>query len=95
VFVNPTARIHQPSPDKPAPPSVDLDALRQALESPDPATALITALLAFHAVRICQMCTIRLTDIRDGRLRIGDHVIPLAGPVRQRVAGWLDHRNRT
>ncbi len=95
VFVNPTARIHQPSPGNPVPPPVDVAALRQALESPDPVTALITALLAFHAVRIYQMCSIRLTDIRDGRLRIGEQVILLAGPVRERVAAWLDYRNRT
>jgi integrase len=94
VFVNPTARIRQPSPDKPVPPPVDLSALRQALDSPDPAAALLTALLAFHAVRIYQACRIRLTDIRDGRLHIGDQVILLADPVRQRVAAWLDYRNR-
>jgi hypothetical protein len=46
-------------------------------------------------VRIYQMCSIQLTDIRDGRLCIGDRVILLAGPVRQRVAAWLDYRNRT
>jgi hypothetical protein len=95
VFVNPTARIHQPAPDKPIPPPVDLDALRRALDCADPVTALITALLAFHAVRIYQMCTIKLTDIRDGRLRVGDQVIPLAAPVRERVAAWLDYRNCT
>ncbi|WP_278258194.1 hypothetical protein [Nocardioides convexus] len=35
-----------------------------------------------------------LTDIVDGRLTIGDRVIPLAAPVRTRLAAWLDHRNR-
>jgi hypothetical protein len=95
VFVNPTAWIRQPSPDKPVPPPVDLATLRQALDCPDPAAALLTALLAFHAVRIYQMCRIRLTDIRDGRLHIGDQVILLADPVRQRVATWLDYRSCT
>lgn len=93
VFVNP--RIRQPSPGNPVPPPVDLSALRRALDSPNPAAALLTALLAFHAVRIYQMCRIRLTDIRDGRLHIGDQVILLAAPVRQRVAAWLDYRGRT
>jgi hypothetical protein len=46
-------------------------------------------------VRIYQACRIRLTDIRDGRLHIGDQVIPLAVPVRQRVTAWLDYRGRT
>ncbi|MDQ2877074.1 MAG: hypothetical protein M3Y33_20595, partial [Actinomycetota bacterium] len=95
VFVNPAAWIRQPSPDSPVPPPVDLAALRQALDSPDPAAALLTALLAFHAVRICQMCRIWLTDIRDGRLHVGDRVILLAAPVRERVAAWLDYRGRT
>ena len=94
VFVNPTGWIRQPSPDKPVPLTVDLAELRRALDSPSPATAVLTALLAFHAVRIYQTCRIRLTDIRDGRLHIGDQVIPLAVPVRQRVAVWLDYRGR-
>jgi integrase len=95
VFVNPTAWIRQPSPDKPVPPPVDLAALRQPLDSPDPAAALLTALLAFPAVRIYQICRIRLTDLRDGRLHVDDQVIPLAGPVRKRVGAWLDYRSRT
>jgi integrase len=95
VFTNPTGWISQPSPDKPVPAPVDLAGLRRALDSPNPATALLTALLAFHAVRIYQACRIRLTDIRDGRLHIGDQVIPLAAPVRQRVTAWLDYRGRT
>jgi hypothetical protein len=95
VFTNPTGWIRQPSPDKPVPAPVDLAGLRRALDSPNPATALLTALLAFHAVRIYQACRIRLTDIRDGRLHIGDQVIPLAAPVRQRVTAWLDYRGRT
>lgn len=94
VFVNPTARIRQPSPAKPVPLAVDLAGLRRALDSLNPATALLTALLAFHAVRIDQACRIRITDIRDGRLHIGDQVIPLAVPVRQRAAAWLDYRAR-
>jgi hypothetical protein len=95
VFVNPTTRIHQPSPGKPVPPPVDLAVLRQALDSPNAATALLTGLLAFHAVRIYQTCHIRLADIRDGRLHVGGQVILLAGPVRQRAAAWPDFRNRT
>ena len=47
---------------------------------------LLAALLAFHAVRIHQLCALRLTDLRDGRLHVGAQVILLAGPVRQRLA---------
>jgi hypothetical protein len=36
-----------------------------------------------------------LTDIVDGRLILDGREIPLAAPVRTRLAAWLDHRNRT
>jgi len=32
------------------------------------------------------------TDIRDRRLHLDRRAIPLAEPVRRRVAAWLDHR---
>jgi hypothetical protein len=51
-----------------AAPLPDFAALRRALDSDEPAEALLAALPAFHAVRIWQLATIRLTDIRDGRL---------------------------
>jgi hypothetical protein len=95
VFVNPTARLSVPKPEQQAPPPVDLEMLRAALDSDDPVEALITALLAFHAVRLYQLTAIRLDDISDGRLRIGNQVIPLAEPVRQRLTTYLDHRART
>ena len=55
VFINPTFRIHVPAQAMAVPPAVDLAALRGALDSPDPARAVITALLAFHAMRIYQL----------------------------------------
>jgi integrase len=94
VFVNPAARISAPQPTRQAPAAVDLEALHAALDSANVAQALLAALLAFHAVRIYQLCTLRLTDLRDGRLRVGDQVIPLAGPVRQRLARYLDSRQQ-
>src|ERR1019366_6229378 len=95
VFVNPAARISAPQPARQAPAPVDLAVLRAALDSADPARAVLAALLAFHAVRICQLCALKLTDLRDGRLHIGDQVILLAGPVRQRLGHYLDFRERT
>ena len=92
VFVNPAARISAPQPARQVPAAVNLDALRAALDSGDPARAALAALLAFHAVRIYQLCALRLIDIRDGRLRVGDQVILLAEPVRQRLARYLDYR---
>ncbi len=95
VFVNPAARISAPQPARQAPAAVDLETLRAALDSADPARAVLASLLAFHAVRIYQLCALRLTDVRDGRLHIAGQVIPLAGPVRQRLARYLDFRQQT
>jgi hypothetical protein len=94
VFVNPTNRISVPMPHLPAPAPIDLSAVRQALDSEDPATATLAALLAFHAVRLWQVRQALLTDVHDGRLRLPDRTIPLAGPVRQRLAAYLDYRHR-
>lgn len=56
---------------------------------------MLAALLAFHAVRIHQLAALQLTDIRDGRLYVGDQVIVLASPVRKRIARYLDWRQQT
>lgn len=37
----------------------------------------------------------KLTDIVDGHLHVAGRDIPLAAPVRTRLAAWLDHRNKT
>lgn len=93
-FVNPTARISVPAPDKPAPPAIDLTALREALDSEDATRAALAALLAFHAIRIRQLLTLHLTDVHDGRLYVDDRVIPLAIPVRLRLTAYLNYRQR-
>jgi hypothetical protein len=95
VFVNPTTRIHAPSPDFPGPAPVELDKLRQDLNSDAPATAALARLLAFHAVRVQQLCNLLLTDVHDGRLHHGDQIIPLAPPVRRRLTAYLDYRQHT
>jgi hypothetical protein len=95
VFVNPTARLRSPQPESPGPAPVDLDKLRADLDSDAPATAALAALLAFHAVRIWQLRGLLLTDLHDARLHIGEQVIPLAPPVRRRLATYLDHRQRS
>ncbi|GAB3852400.1 hypothetical protein [Dactylosporangium cerinum] len=95
VFVNPTTRMPTRQPDAPAPRPVNLEMLRADLNSEQPATAALAALLAFHAVRISQLRELRLTDIRDGRLHVADQIIPLAPAVQTRVRAWLDHRQKT
>ena len=92
VFTNPTFRIHVPAQAMTVPPAVDLAALRDALDSPSPARAMITALLAYHAIPMRQLARLQLTDIRGGRLHLDDRVILLAGPVRERVGAYLSYR---
>ncbi|MEN3614280.1 hypothetical protein AAH979_32615 [Plantactinospora sp. ZYX-F-223] len=74
---------------------MDLQRLRDNLTSDNPATAALPALLAFHAVRLKQLRAMLLTDVRDGRLHIGDQVIVLAEPARQRLTAYLNHRAAT
>jgi hypothetical protein len=51
--------------------------------------------LAAHSqIAIAPLQRLKLTDIHDGRLHLDGRVIVLADPVRERLAAWLDHRNR-
>jgi hypothetical protein len=95
VFVNPTARIKVNEPAGDVPPPVDLTRLRNLLHSDDPVKAALSALLAFHAVRIWQLRQMKLTDYRDGRLHLGGQVILLAPPVQQRLDAYLKYRHQT
>jgi len=95
VFSDPTFRIRVPAAQFQIPPPLDLAALREALNSRRPARAAIAALLGFHAIRIGQLCALKLTDIRDGRLHLGDQVILLAGPARERGSAYHSYRTAT
>ena len=95
VFVDPTRALPRTATNTTIPLPLDADAIRAALDSPDPAAALAVALVAFHALTSRQIRALALTDIVDGRLTIDDRVVPLAAPVLPRLAAWLDHRNRT
>ncbi|MGH3451649.1 MAG: hypothetical protein ACRDQW_13180 [Haloechinothrix sp.] len=93
IFTNPAVRLAHNS-DSPVPPAaMNLDAVRQALDSPDPVRAAIAALIAFHGLRSHELRDLKLTDIRDRHLHLDERVIPLAEPVRRRLRAWLDYRN--
>ncbi|MFA6299735.1 MAG: hypothetical protein WC642_11245 [Nocardioides sp.] len=95
VFTNPTRGLKPTPVATNIPLAVDPALIRAELNSANPATALAVALVAFHALSLNQLRHLLLTDIVDGRLRVGKRDIPLAAPARTRLAAWLDHRNRT
>ncbi|MFV2102140.1 hypothetical protein [Micromonospora sp. LOL_024] len=92
VFTDPTTRIATGRHETRQPLPVDLPALRQALTSNNPAHAAVAALIAFHGLRTSQVQLLRLIDVRDRVLHVDDRAIPLAEPVQQALAAWLDYR---
>lgn len=95
VFIDPTRGVPYTNSNNTIPLPLDTEAIRAALASPDPASALAVALVAFHALATRQVRSLKLTDIIDGRLTIDGRTIPLAAPVLPRLAAWLDYRART
>ena len=95
VFMNPTRGMRLTPVNQSVPLPLDTGAIREALNSPDPAIALAVALVGFHALTSKELAEVKLTDVIDGRLTLGGRVIPLAGPVRVRLSAWLDHRGST
>ncbi|MGB8382472.1 MAG: hypothetical protein WCG47_14725 [Dermatophilaceae bacterium] len=93
VFTNPTRGMKTTAVGANRPLALDSAVIRGELNSPNPIIALAVALVAFHALTGKQIRQLRLTDIVDGRLILDDRDIPLAAPVRTRLAAWLDHRN--
>ncbi len=94
VFVNPTIGVSIGKVGKTVPLPVEIGTVRDALQSPHPAAALAVALAVFHALTARQIRHLQSTDIADGRLALGTRSIPLAGPVRERLASYLDDRGR-
>jgi integrase len=94
IFADPAARLRHDRLHTGQPLPLNLDTVREAIHSGQPARAALAALVAFHALRSGQLASLELTDVRDGRLHLDGRVIPLAGPVRERLAAWLDERAR-
>lgn len=65
---------------------------RCLLDSDSPACAALAALVVFHGLRSIELRDLRLVDVRDGRLHVGDRAIPLAPEASHRLSRWLDHR---
>jgi len=94
IFVNPMARMSVGNFTRRIPMLLDHDMLRGALNSPDLAGAALAALVIFHGLRPDELRDLMLTDVRDGRLHLSNRVVPIANPVKQRLAAYLTHRNQ-
>jgi site-specific recombinase XerC len=95
VFTNPTAGIRTGSPETREPLPAAVSQLRQALAADDdPLRAAAAALLAYCGLEPRQLPRLLLIDICDGRLHLPGRTVPLADPVLDRVAAWLDERQR-
>ena len=95
VFANPMKGIDLTPVSTNIPLPLDTALIRAALDSPNPATALAVALVAFHGLTGKQVRELQLIDIVDGRLKLAGRDIPLAAPVRTRLSTWLDYRSQT
>lgn len=95
IFTNPTRGMGTTRVNRTVPLPLDTARVRDALSTADPVVAVCVALVAFHALTVQQVASLQLTDIVDGRLHLDGRTIPLADPVRVRLATWLDYRQRT
>lgn len=94
VFQNPTRGMTTTKVNGNVPMPLDTALIREKLNSPHPVISLAVALVAFHALTAKQVSELLLTDIVDGRLNLAGRSIPLAAPLRERLARWLDYRQR-
>jgi hypothetical protein len=92
VFVDPIRTLPATDTNATIPLPLDTGAVRNALNSPRPATALCAALVAFHGLTVGELCNLQLTNIRDRQLHLDGRTIPLAEPVLPRLSAWLDYR---
>ncbi|MEU1519142.1 hypothetical protein ABZ490_44605 [Streptomyces sp. NPDC005811] len=94
VFTDPARQVRTGFPAPTIPMPLPVEHIRAALDSADPAQALLCALIAYHGLTPHQIQRLQLTNIRDDHLEIDSRRIPLAAPVRRRLAAYLDHRRR-
>lgn len=93
VFTNPISRIKTGTHERRQPLPMNVELLRTALESPDPARAAVVALAAYHGLTSLELRLLKTTDLRDGRLLLKERTVLLAEPVRSRLATYVTFRN--
>jgi hypothetical protein len=92
IFTNPVTRKSIGHFERRIPLPADTGKLAAPLNSGDPTTAALAALLVFHGLRPAEMLDLKLTDVRDGRCYPADRTVVLADPVKTRLAAYLDYR---
>lgn len=95
IFADPTSRMRLAYHPEREPLPADIDKLKALMNPANPARAAVTAIVAFHALRTGQVCDLKLVDVSAGWLHVDSRKIPLAQPVRERIAAYLDYRNAT
>lgn len=93
IFVDPTARVKTGEHEHRIPLPLDPTIVNARLTSDSTVTNLVVALFAFHGLRLQQLQRLQLTDVVDGKLTTDGRTIPLAQPVRDRLAAYLTERN--
>lgn len=94
LFINPMIRIKIGNMERRLPMPLDTNRLRTLFNSPDPATAAITALVGIHGLRPSETCALHLVDIRDNRIILPDRTILLAPATKTRLNTYLAHRRQ-
>jgi len=92
TFVDPTARMRIGMVEYRIPVSVDLDPVREAIDSHDPARSAVAALVAYHGLRRAKLRSLEITDIRDHRLHVDGQVIPMAPQAQAKIGAYLAYR---
>ena len=92
IFDNPTSRLSAGHRGRTIPLPQDPATLRDILDPANVARAALAALLIFHGLRPQHVRQLLLTNVRDGRLHLGELVIPLAPPAARRISAYLDYR---
>ncbi|WEB45435.1 hypothetical protein MOV08_43240 [Streptomyces yunnanensis] len=95
LFADPTYRMRLGYHPTREPLPVKTAAINALLDPSNPARAAVAAIVAFHGLHTGQVRDLKLVDISAGWLHIDGRKIPLAVPVRERVAAYLNYRNTT
>lgn len=92
VFINPTMGVPTGRVEERQPLPAEVSLIREALCSPNPVRAAIASVVVFHGLRSAELRGLLLTDVRDGRIHVGDRHVALAEPARARLRTYLDYR---